>query len=117
MQIVMVQLFRNERLVPFHRTVEGLSKQLWSLGDPSRQRHKPLGSDQLELAALRLIHQDLWFHRIKYGTNKLRVQEMDPHATFFVVHATERREIAVANREDGVFVLRKDRAHGRQIRR
>src|SRR5262245_14320645 len=111
MQVVVIEIGWHQRLMPFHRTVKALAKEGGVLLHARREWDKPLGADQAEFVAHRLVQEDLGTHRVWHGPDELRVKEVDTHPSRGILDTPHRRKVAVVDSLDRILILDQRRAH------
>src|SRR4029453_2082728 len=111
MQVIVAKGCWRQGLMPFHRTVKGLTKELRTLLHARCQRNEPFGTDQAEFVAHGLVQEDRRTHRIWDGPDELWVQEVDTHPSCGIPDASHRRKVAVVDSLDRILILDQRRAH------
>ena len=110
-----------------HRTVERLTPKGGAFLYTSSQRDEPLGGNQPQLGAVRLVNQHLGFGGIGNGADEAHIEKVDPHAARLVGNvpggagavkfdAAERGEVSIMDGNVRVLVLLERRSHLRQVR-
>jgi len=92
-----------------------------------RERHEPLGANQLEFASDWLVEKNLRVHRIDAWTDERWVEKVDAHCPAWIllvsrlrivgeIGASDRREITVMNGDKRVLVFFQCRTDRLQFR-
>src|SRR5262249_25456647 len=105
MQVVVIEIAWHQGLMPFHRTVKALAKERGVLFHARREWDKPLGADQAEFVAHRLVQEGLRTHRVWHRADELWVKEVDTHPSRGILDTPHRRKVAVADGCDRITIL------------
>ncbi len=104
-QVVVDQLLWQQGFVALHGTLEWLPEDLGAAFHTRGYGNEPLDTRQAERIADRFVHQDLWIHRVRNGSDQGRVEEMHAHTTVRILDTPYRRKITVPHGRVWIFVL------------